>query len=183
MMLNPTVFMPRPRPVPMTRPRAAAQSPVRLVTAPELELRADGRLWIGRGGEARAVTVRRCFPWSEPGQFISLRDEHNEEVALIRDPSELEPGSRRALEEALAAAGFVLVVIKVVSVREEIEIRDWKVETAQGPRHFQTRLDDWPRSLPGGGVLIRDVAGDLYLVEAPNQLDRNSRELLWAFVD
>ena len=182
MMLNPTVFMPRPRPVPVTRARSIAV-PVRVVTSPELELRSDGRLWIGRGTEAQAVTVRRCFPWSEPGRFISLRDEHNEEVALIRDPEELEPQSRRALEEALAAAGFVLQVTKVVSVREEIEIRDWKVETAQGPRRFQTRLDDWPRSLPGGGVLIRDVAGDLYLVAAPDQLDRNSRELLWAFVD
>jgi len=31
--------------------------------------------------------------------------------------------------------------------------------------------------------LIRDLAGDLYHLGWPEQLDRKSRELLWAFVD
>jgi hypothetical protein len=140
-------------------------------------------LWAVLGDDARPVAVRRCFPWSEPGRFISLRDVHNREVALVRDPAELESGSRLALEQALAAAGFVLEVTRLLKVEEEIEIRRWEVETRQGPRTFQTRLDDWPRALPGGGVLIRDVAGDLYQVAAPENLDRMSRDLLWAFVD
>ncbi len=50
-------------------------------------------------------------------------------------------------------------------------------------RSFQTRLDDWPRTLPGGGFLIWDVTGDFYHVANPGSLDRRSRELLWAFVD
>ena len=66
---------------------------------------------------------------------------------------------------------------------EEVEIRTWKVETRQGPRSFQTRLDDWPTEVPGGGIVIRDVSGDLYLVADPNGLDEGSRERLWAFVD
>jgi hypothetical protein len=37
--------------------------------------------------------------------------------------------------------------------------------------------------LPKGGLLIRDVAGDLYRLPDPKTLDRKSRELLWAFVD
>ena len=64
-----------------------------------------------------------------------------------------------------------------------MEIRQWTVETAHGPRSFQTHLDDWPRVLPGGALLIRDVAGDLYRLPEPRELDRESRELLWAFVD
>jgi len=66
---------------------------------------------------------------------------------------------------------------------EEVEIRQWTVETVHGTRSFQTHLDDWPRVLPGGGLLIRDVAGDLYRLPDPYELDRKSRELLWAFVD
>jgi hypothetical protein len=180
MMLNPTIFVPRPKPVrPPTPPPVLPEE----TGEPVLELKPDGRLWYGRGKLARAVTVRRCFPWSEPGRFISLRDEDNAEVALVADPAELDPASRQSLENALAAAGFVLEVTRVAAVKEEIEIRHWTVETLQGPRTFQTRLDDWPRALPGGGVLIRDVAGDLYLVAQPDRLDRQSRELLWAFVD
>jgi hypothetical protein len=148
-----------------------------------LARRPDGRLWAERKGEARAVSVRRCFPWSEPGRYVSLRDDDDQEFALVADLNDLDGTSRAALETALAEAGFVFHVTGIRDVDEEIEIRVWRVDTVQGPRRFQTRLDDWPRELPGGGILIRDVAGDLYHVPDPGALDRKSRQLLWAFVD
>ena len=113
-----------------------------------LEWRADGSLWALRGDEERPVSVRRCFPWTEPTRHLSLRDADEEEFALVRDPAELDARSRAALEMALAVAGFVFEVIRVLEIEEEVEIRRWRVETRQGPRTFQTRLDDWPRSLP-----------------------------------
>lgn len=143
----------------------------------------DGRLEAQRGSDSRQVWVRRCFPWSEPTRYISLRDRDENEFALIGAPSELQPASRRALELALAEAGFVLEIVRVLEIEEEVEVRHWKVQTRQGPRSFQTRLDDWPREVPGGGLLVRDVAGDLYFVADPTALDRKSRELLWVFVD
>lgn len=148
-----------------------------------LERRADGRLWAARGGESRAVWVQRCFPWSEPGRYVSLRDDDENEVALVPDPAELDRESRAALESALLNAGFVFEVTGVLEIEEEVEIRHWRVVTSQGERSFQTRLDDWPLELPGGGLLIRDVAGDLYNLADPGALERKSRELLWAFVD
>jgi len=148
-----------------------------------LERRADGRLWAVRGEAERAVWVRRCFPWSAPARLLSLRDDDDTEFALVRDPGELDAASRAVLEEALVAAGFVFDVTRVTAIDEEVEIRHWQVETRQGPRAFQTRLDEWPRQLPQGGFLIRDVAGDLYHLPQPAGLDRGSRTLLWAFVD
>ena len=143
----------------------------------------NGLLFAIVDGEPVSVRLRQCFPWSEPHRFLSLRDEDDEEVALIEDPAPLAPESRHAIEQALAEAGFVLEVTRVLSVEEEVEIRQWKVETRHGPRSFQTHLDDWPRALPNGGLLIRDVAGDLYLLAAPGEMDKRSKELLWAFVD
>jgi len=143
----------------------------------------DGRLFAMVDGAAVAVRLRQCFPWSEPRRHLSLRDEDDEEVALVEDPATLGEESRRAIEHALAEAGFVLQVTRVVSIEEEVEIRQWKVETRHGPRSFQTHLDDWPRVLPMGGLLIRDVGGDLHLLAAPAEMDRRSKELLWAFVD
>src|SRR5881409_3041918 len=61
-----------------------------------LERRADGKLWALLGDAERVVWVRRCFPWSEPGRFVSLRDEDDNELALVGDPAELDPASRRA---------------------------------------------------------------------------------------
>lgn len=148
-----------------------------------LEQRADGLLWAVQEGEARPVWVRRCFPWTAPGGFVSLRDTDQEEFALVERPEYLDAASRRALELALAEAGFVFEVERILAIEEEIEIRHWRVTTRQGSRTFQTRLDDWPRPVPDGGLLVRDVAGDLYRVPRLGTLDRRSRDLLWAFVD
>jgi hypothetical protein len=148
-----------------------------------LERRADGQLWAVLGLEAVPVWVHRCFPWTAPGRFVSLRDQEEEEVALVRDLSELEPESRRVLQSALLEAGFVLEVESVESIEDEIEIRTFRVRTRQGPRRFQTLRDEWPRPMPGGGILLRDVAGDLYLVRDPQALDRASRDRLWPLLD
>lgn len=147
-----------------------------------LERRADGQLWLRAGASEKAVRVHRCFPWSEPGQFLSLRDEDDQEMVMITSLDALEPASRHALEGALLEAGFVLRVTEITDVDEEVEIRTWKVQTEQGPRSFQTRLDDWPSEVPGGGIVIRDVAGDLYHIANPDALDEKSRRWLWAFV-
>src|SRR2546427_2104744 len=157
----------------------AAEQRTRTLT---LEWRSDGSLWAVRDEEERAVSVRRCFPWSEPARHLSLRDSDEEEFALVRDPAELDPRSRAALEMALAVAGFVFEVTRVLEIEEEVEIRRWRVETRQGPRSFQTRLDDWPRAVPHGGPLVRDVAGELYHLSRPAALDPHSRGVLVAFV-
>lgn len=150
------------------------------------------RLWRGPDGrlrgcsdaepEPRAVRVCRLFPWSRPEAWVSLRDADDEELALVSHPSRLDPESRRAFEHSLAEAGFVMEIEAVLAVDEEIEIRCFSVRTAQGPRRFQTEREEWPRALEGGGLLIRDVAGDLYLVRAPAELDPRSRKLLRAFL-
>lgn len=149
----------------------------------EIRRREDGQLWATWDGRSARVIVRRCFPWSEPGQFVSLRTADRREFALVSDLGELDCVSRSYLEEALAEAGFVLAIERIDDIDEEVEIRTWRVLTRQGARRFQTRLDDWPRDLPGGGLLIRDVAGDLYHIADVHGLDQKSQELLWAFAD
>jgi hypothetical protein len=148
-----------------------------------LERRPDGRLMATVFGSAHAVQVHRCFPWTEPARFVSLRNADGEEVVFVEDPAGLDEESRSALEDALADAGFIFDVTGVAEIEEEVELRRWVVRTAQGTRTFETRLDDWPRELPGGGLLIRDISGDLYRLEDAESLDRESRALLWAFVD
>ncbi|MAE96201.1 MAG: hypothetical protein CL910_16225 [Deltaproteobacteria bacterium] len=149
----------------------------------ELWRGSDGQLWARTADRTAAVRPVRCFPWSEPTRFVSLRDGDEDEVALVRDLAELPHTAQRALGSALLEAGFVLAIDAVLEVDEEIEIRTFRVRTGQGERRFQTLRDEWPREMPGGGILIKDVAGDLYLVPSPGNLDARSRRLLWAFLD
>ncbi len=149
-----------------------------------LERRRDGQIWLLRDGhDDVAVRARPCFPWTHPGRYVSLRDADDSELILVHDLGELAADARRLVQEALVEVGFVLEITRVLSLESEFEIRNWKVETRQGPFTFQTKLDDWPHELPGGGALIRDVAGNLFLIPDPAALDAHSRKLLWAFVD
>ena len=151
--------------------------------APTLRISSDGRLVVLVDDVPVRVRLRQCFPWSEPNLHLSLRDDDDRELAIVDDPDDLDEESRRAIEQALAEAGFVLEVTRVLDIEEEVEIRQWTVDTRQGSRSFQTHLDDWPRALPNGDLLIRDVAGDLYRLSNPKEMDKKSRELIWAFVD
>lgn len=145
--------------------------------------RADGQLLLTRDGVQCEVRVRLCFPWSEPTRYFTFRDAKEAEVALVRELADLNEASRREVETSLTEAGFVLQVEAIEKLGRDFELRVWRVKTRQGTRTFQTRLDDWPRELPGGGLLIRDVAGDLFHIRDPHALDERSRKLLWAFMD
>jgi len=152
-------------------------------TGVRIERNAEGQLIAHKDGKAVPVRVVRCFPWTAPGKFVSLRDEQDHEIALVREAAELHGASREAFEMALAEAGFVFEIERIDSATEVYEVRHWKVRTRQGERRFQTKLDEWPRELPGGGFLVRDVSGDLYCVPDPEQLDPQSRRILWALAE
>jgi len=149
-----------------------------------LNTRDDGQLMLVQAaGPGEPLQAVRCFPWSERDLAVSLRGVDGKERALVWDPAELDPTSRAALQRALAEGGLVLEVIRVMKIEEETEIRIWRVETRQGVRVFQTRDTDWPRKVPGGGLTVQDVAGDLYLIRDPAAMDAASQRLLWAFID
>jgi hypothetical protein len=172
-------------PLPSTTPRPATPTPATDASGASLslELRADGRLWATAQGRVAPVKLRRCFPWTAPDRYVSLQTEDNVELALVTDPAYLDAASRLALSRALADIGFVLQILRVHALREEFELRCFDVDTPQGRRTFQTALDAWPRETPDGGLLIEDVAGDLFRIDDPEKLDPRSRELVWELVD
>jgi hypothetical protein len=150
---------------------------------PRITWQTNGQIRVCMDGIEADVKVFQCFPWSGPSLFISLRDFDDNEITLIENINDLDVLSRQALEKALIAAGFVLEIVALESVEEDFEIRNWKVLTLQGKRTFQTLLDDSMRKVPGNGVLIEDVAGDLFYIRDPEALDKKSQKLLWAFLD
>jgi hypothetical protein len=148
-----------------------------------LDLDRHGQLLAYNGPQATPVRVQTCFPATQPGRFISLRDADNNEVALIPSPDDLAEASRTVLLQALAEVEFTFHITAVNRLRVEYEIRHWDVACAQGPRTFQTRKDDWPRYEGTHGLLITDVTGDLYRIEDWTALDRHSRKQLAFYID
>lgn len=145
-----------------------------------LKRTASGALALVRNGKTTPVQVRRCFPWRQPDRYVSLCDKEGKELVLVHEPDRLDAASQVVLDEELALAGFTLRIRRILELDEEIELRTWKVDVGTDVRCFQTELDEWPRTLPGGRVVIKDVSGDLYSIENPNELDAKSKRLLWA---
>ena len=150
---------------------------------PDISLSTSGQLQVVRGNTATAVRVQPCFPLSDPTRFFSLLDHDGNEVCMIEDPDGLDGEGQAALSSAIADAAFTIKVRAIEEIRNDIDLRIWKVVTDSGPRTFETRLGSWPRKLEDGGVLIQDIAEDLYHIENVDAMDGKSRKLLWAFSD
>ena len=133
--------------------------------------------------EEKLVSLVRCFPWSAPDRYLSLRDEDGQEVYLIETIDQLSPDNRMAILDSLKEEGFLFEVELVRSVVKEFELRTWIVETKQGVRKFQTSLTEWPMQLSGDRLLVKDVDGDLYLIEDLSNVEKKTREHIWAFID
>jgi hypothetical protein len=118
-----------------------------------LRLSEDRRLWLDQGGTSVRVQPVRCFPWSAPGELVSLRDENEREQLLVQKLSDLDSASAGALQTAMQGVGFVLEVVSVESIEEDYEVRVWRTHTRHGKRTFQTKLDEWPWASPDGGHL------------------------------
>lgn len=150
----------------------------------KLEKRNDGQVWLSQPDcDDIPVRVRRPFPWSAPTEYVSLRNDKDEEVALITANTPLDDSSRATLEAALAEVTFVFDIEAIESIDTEFEIRNWKVRTKQGPYTFQIKHDRWPHKLADGTLLIRDIESNLFRISNPEQMDAKSRNLLWAFAD
>ena len=157
--------------------RTPSRAPLRIFRA------SDGRFMASTGGEARAVRITTCFPWTAPDAYISLRDADDREVALVASLDDVDAESRAVLVQALREAAFAFEITQVAVIRKEFEIRHWEVTCREGLRTFQTHMDDWPRALPPHGLLITDVSGDVYVIHDWTALDRHSRKQLAIYID
>lgn len=147
-------------------------------------LRLDGvrQLWLQHAEQVARVRPVRCFPWSFPDGFISLRQDDGGEALFVEEMAELDPESANALSAALRGGEFVFEVLRVESIAEELETRVWHTLTSGGKRTFQTKVDEWPRESPSGGYLVRDLAGDSFLLPRLDAADKETRRWLWAYV-
>lgn len=148
----------------------------------KLTIQKDGNLLLDDGHQHRTAFAVRCFPWTAPNQFISLRDDSNQELAFIENVEQLSPASMQALNKALHTVSFVIRVVVVLSIDSEFEIRQWRVKTPQGEHVFQTKMDEWPRLMHDGGLLVNDVSGNVIKIDDPKTMDAKSRRCLWPYL-
>jgi hypothetical protein len=147
-----------------------------------LERDRDGRLWACDSGDRTRrtpVTVRRCFPLTDPGHFISVIGDKGTELTFIEEPRKLAAELRLLLEDELRASEFLPRIERVEGLVQEANRTTWTVTTDRGPRTFFINQEEQVRRLPDGRRIVTDTDGMRYLI--PANLDQTSRALISRF--
>ena len=126
------------------------------------------------------VKAHCSFPLSNPDEYVSLRDGANREVGLIEHLNQLDPASRRIVEEEIERRYFLPEITAVYRLEGHFGTYDWEVETDRGRRSFLVRgRSEKIVYMPPRHVIITDVLGNRYQVSDYSHLDRRSMLLLY----
>lgn len=127
-----------------------------------------GFLQLEFGGKTYPrVAVHRCFPFSDPDRYISIREPEGDgrEIGLIDDLGALPQAVRRLLEDQMALRYFTPKILRVRDIKEEYGYSYWDVQTDRGDCRFTVRM---------GGSNVYAIGKNRYLV---NDLDGNRFEI------
>jgi len=134
----------------------------------------DLRIKLEDGTEYAKVRAMRAFPLSAQERYIVLRDEEGKELAMIKDPGELDAKSRRALEVELEKSYFVPQITSINKIDEDFGVPKWDVETDRGHRRFELGTRNDAKMVGRGRVLIKDIDGNRYEISNYHGMDAKS---------
>jgi hypothetical protein len=145
---------------------------------------AQARLLLKRPGQEDVadVRIRRSFPWTSPGKFISIRNKEGKEVLLIDDLAALPAGLRATIDAHLGATNFIPRILRVLNVDVRFGFQQWRVQTDRGPAEFRVQEREDIRFMPDGRFCVKDADGNLYELPPLHELDENTRRAIDAVV-
>ena len=136
----------------------------------------NGLLYLTYQEKESRVTLCRQFPFDLLWEYISVMDEDECEIGMIRRVDVFEGEVRSVIENELSKRYYAPVIEKIYSVKERYGFSYWRVKTAEGDVKFTLR--DTFRSIfsvNGERVIFSDVDGNRFEIPDVNALDKTSR--------
>ena len=124
--------------------------------------------------EGRAHLCRE-FPFELEWEFISVMNEEQAEVGIIKSVSLFEGSGEELLRTELRRRYYAPVIDKILGVKERYGFSYWRVHTAEGNVNFT--LHDTYRSIIRAShnrVVLLDVNGNRFEIPDVASLDRKS---------
>lgn len=158
------------------------------IDGPEVKITRVGdttvKLEVYQGETYPELEPKRLFPRSSLTQYVTLmelgdKDTGAKEVAIVRNMDNLDPASRKAIEECFENYYMIPQILEVLDVVEKYGMVSWTCRTDKGVITFKirNRLSDI-KMLYDGRVLIRDSADNRYEIPNVEKLDKRSKKLL-----
>jgi hypothetical protein len=132
----------------------------------------------GRDEPVVDARIARCFPWSLPETYVSIRTKDGKELALVKTLDELDEASRSLVRQELHDKVFNPRITRIVDHKSEFGVTSITAETDRGRVIFQVRTRDDVRVLSATRLLFRDADGNTYEVADSSALDAASRKFL-----
>lgn len=117
----------------------------------------------------------RQFPQELLWEFISVLDDDQHEIGIIRDLSSFGADTHGLLKTELERRYYAPTVQKILGVKERYGFSYWKVETENGALEFTVK--DTFRSIlhaVDGRLIILDVNGNRFQIPNVSALDKKS---------
>ena len=124
--------------------------------------------------EGRAHLCRE-FPFELEWEFISVMNDEQAEVGIIKAISLFDGAGEELLRTELARRYYAPVIDRIIAVKERYGFSYWRVHTAEGNISFT--LHDTYRSIIRAGdgrVVLLDVNGNRFEIPNVAALDRKS---------
>jgi hypothetical protein len=153
----------------------------------EIVIMDAGQVWLGRspGGVLQAtiggedypeVHLFRCYPFSKPAEYISVRTPKVDEIGIIRSLEELEAASREEAQRELNLRYLIPRITYIEKIQQKPALWIWNVDTTLGPMTLAMRnLHEHLQSPAPGRYLITDIEGRRCEIPDIAQLDAHSR--------
>ena len=132
----------------------------------------------GRDEPILDARIARCFPWSVPEAYVSIRNKEGKEVVLLRTLDDLDEASRAIVRQELHDKVFNPKIVQIVEHKSEFGITSITARTDRGQVTFQIRTRDDVRILSAVRLLFRDADGNTYEVSDMTALDPASQKFL-----
>ena len=135
----------------------------------------NGLLFVQHENKESRAFLCRQFPFDRLWEFISVLDDEQTEIGIIRDLSSFEGEAGELLRTELTRRYYAPVIKRIQSVKERYGFSYWRVTTEEGSVNFT--LHDTFRSIIRAGehrLIFVDVNGNRFEIPNVEALDRKS---------
>lgn len=127
----------------------------------------------------RAARFKRAFPLSHPDRFISIQDEKDDEVAMLKSLDGMDPDQRDLVLGELDRRYFTPSIERIDDLKQEAGMWRFVVQTQRGATEFYVR--NWRDSAfevsPGRWQIV-SVDGLRFEIPKVEDLDGRSQSRL-----
>ena len=126
---------------------------------------------------------RRLFPFTNTENYITLLDEKENEVAMIKSLDDLDPESKKAIKDCFFEYYMIPEIKEILHVDDKFGTLKWSVLTDRGNVEFSIRNRHSDIKLIGKKrLIVRDSNDNRYHVNDISLLDKKSLKRIYSYL-